>query len=189
MSIPQVSVHQAADEIGDWTPVDVREHHEFEGPLGHIPGSLSLPLGELETSRERLEKGARLLIVCRSGRRSQRACEMLEAMGFEQVANLEGGMIAWNEAKLPLQRKAFASIHSLVENLVAYLSQVTPAAAETVRRSLEELLEQAGSSPEAPSAAALEWALHELADSARHPSPPADLELALAAYRSDLALL
>ena len=189
MSIPQIPVRQAAAQIDDWTALDVREPHEYDGPLGHIAGAQLHPLGRLPASLRETAKDARLLLVCRSGKRSQRACEMLQALGFEQVANLEGGMIAWNEARLPLRRSAFGSIDSLVDNLVAYLAQVTPAGAETVRRSLDELLEQAGSSADAPSAAALEWALHELADSARHPSPPADLELALAAYRSDLALL
>jgi len=77
--------------------VDVREPHEHADfniggvlhPLGRI---LQADVDELESMRDR-----EVVIYCRSGNRSGQACHMLEAMGFTNVRNLVGGMLAWRE--------------------------------------------------------------------------------------------
>ena len=87
---------QALEEIGAAVQVlDVRERDEFEGPLGRIRGARSIPLGELVARSGELPKDRPIVAVCRSGARSAQACVMLAKAGFEQVANLAGGMLRW----------------------------------------------------------------------------------------------
>jgi sulfur dioxygenase len=86
--------------------VDVREPGEYTGQLGHIAGSRLVPLRDLARRVEELEplKQRPLVAVCRSGVRSTTAAAILTSMGFEQVYNLKGGMLAWNDAGLPVER-------------------------------------------------------------------------------------
>lgn len=86
--------------------LDVREPEEFVGELGHIEGSLLVPLDALE---RRLPKLAGyvdrdIVVVCRAGARSASAGAILERAGMKRVFNLEGGMLTWIEAGLPVQR-------------------------------------------------------------------------------------
>ncbi len=76
--------------------LDVRERDEFSGALGHIPGAVSLPLGELDARSGELDATRPVVAVCRSGARSARAVAMLQKAGFKQVANLAGGMLRWH---------------------------------------------------------------------------------------------
>jgi glyoxylase-like metal-dependent hydrolase (beta-lactamase superfamily II)/rhodanese-related sulfurtransferase len=85
--------------------VDVREPEEFVGELGHIEGALLVPLDALG---QRLPKLAGyvdrdIVVVCRAGARSATAAAMLRRAGFSRIANLEGGMLAWVRASLPVQ--------------------------------------------------------------------------------------
>jgi rhodanese-related sulfurtransferase len=87
--------------------LDVREPEEYAGELGHIPGALLLPLKDLARRAETLEtwKPKRLVAVCRAGVRSTTAAAILTSLGFEQVSNMKGGMLAWNDAGLPVERQ------------------------------------------------------------------------------------
>ncbi|MGH7089132.1 MAG: MBL fold metallo-hydrolase, partial [Stellaceae bacterium] len=73
--------------------VDVREPHEFTGPLGHIPGAILIPLGELGARIGELERDRPVIAVCRAGSRSAQAVSVLQQAGFAEVANLAGGML------------------------------------------------------------------------------------------------
>lgn len=84
--------------------IDVREPREYSADLGHIAGSLLMPLGELEAAAQRWPRSPSYVLVCRSGSRSAMGGELLEKMGFASVANLVGGMLAWNKAGLPVER-------------------------------------------------------------------------------------
>lgn len=86
--------------------VDVREPDEYTGQLGHIPGSRLVPLKELAGRADDLApfKQRRVIAVCRSGVRSTTAAAILTSMEFEQVYNMKGGMLAWNDAGLPVER-------------------------------------------------------------------------------------
>jgi adenylyltransferase/sulfurtransferase len=76
------------------TIVDVREVHEFQA--GHLDGSVNIPLGELARRISELPaQAAAVVFVCRSGRRSQTACELSAGAGVQRVADLEGGLLAW----------------------------------------------------------------------------------------------
>jgi rhodanese-related sulfurtransferase len=84
--------------------LDVREDKEFAA--GHIPKAKHIPLGQLANRIQELEKfkGKPVLVTCRSGQRSARACGMLKKAGFETVYNQAGGIIAWERANLPVTK-------------------------------------------------------------------------------------
>ncbi|MCH6545280.1 MAG: MBL fold metallo-hydrolase [Deltaproteobacteria bacterium] len=86
--------------------VDVREPVEYSGELGHISGSLLIPLKELPTRANELEahKNQHIVAICRAGVRSTTAAAILTGLGFEQVSNLRGGMVDWNDQQLPITR-------------------------------------------------------------------------------------
>lgn len=81
--------------------IDVREPEEFDGPLGHIEGAELVPLGELASRAESLAGDKPLVTVCRAGARSAQATVLLRRAGFEQVANLAGGMLRWRARGYP----------------------------------------------------------------------------------------
>lgn len=93
-SIPQIQPHELADEA---VILDVREQDEWD--LGHAPGAVHIPLGDLPARLADLPEAdaGSLAVACRGGGRSSRAVAWLSQQGFE-VANLDGGMIAWNAA-------------------------------------------------------------------------------------------
>ena len=74
--------------------VDVREPDEYAA--GHIPGAVPLPLDRIaaEAARRLPDKDARLLVYCRTGRRSEEGCAALQALGYRQVEDL-GGLLSW----------------------------------------------------------------------------------------------
>lgn len=81
--------------------VDVREDFEYE--MGHIPGSIHLPMGLLETIQMRRDQP--LYIFCARGNRSIRATAYLTSIGYQAI-NVVGGMSAWDG---PLERGAYVS--------------------------------------------------------------------------------
>lgn len=84
--------------------VDVREPDEFVGELGHIPGAELVPLATVEAAAAAWDKNQEIVLVCRSGGRSGRATASLKNLGFTKVVNMTGGMLAYNEAKLPTEK-------------------------------------------------------------------------------------
>lgn len=81
--------------------LDVRSPEEFAHD-GHIAGARLLPLPVLAMRLDELPKETPIVCVCRSGNRSQVACELLARQGF-QVTNLSDGMLGWHRAGLPTQ--------------------------------------------------------------------------------------
>lgn len=86
--------------------IDVREPEEFTGELGHIAGSLLVPLDSLGRRLAKLHGyvDRTVVVVCRAGARSATAGAILRSAGFPRVKNLEGGMLRWTAAMLPVQR-------------------------------------------------------------------------------------
>ena len=86
--------------------LDVREPSEYRGELGHIRGSVLIPLRELAGRAAELDahRVRQIIAVCRSGVRSTTAAAMLTGLGFEEVYNLRDGMVGWNDRKLPVER-------------------------------------------------------------------------------------
>ena len=91
--------------------LDVREPAEFARL--HIPGSINAPRGVLEQSCEwdydetvpELASGREqeIVVICRSGRRSVLAADVLQQLGFSHVVSLRLGIRGWNDAELPLE--------------------------------------------------------------------------------------
>ena len=77
--------------------LDVRTATEFDGPLSHIAGAVLLPIQELEQRVDELNehKEKEIIVICRSGNRSQTGTRILISHGFNAV-NMLGGMEAWN---------------------------------------------------------------------------------------------
>lgn len=85
------------DSGEDLNIVDVREPHEHEE---FNIGGILVPLGEIRAMQvDELEelKDQEVIVYCRSGGRSGQAAMILETMGFQNVKNLTGGMLAWQE--------------------------------------------------------------------------------------------
>ena len=78
--------------------LDVRTATEFDGLLGHIAGAVLLPVQELEQRIDELNehKEKEIIVICRSGNRSQTGTRILISHGFNAV-NMLGGMKAWND--------------------------------------------------------------------------------------------
>ena len=83
---------QVLNQKEDITILDVREVDEFQA--GHIEGALNAPLSTLDKEYEQLDSSKRYYVICQGGMRSERACQFLEAEGFD-VINVEGGMNQW----------------------------------------------------------------------------------------------
>ena len=101
--IQQLTVQQAAEiAAGDKAPlfIDVREPDEYAG--GHARGAVSYPLSAIETWAKTLDANAPVMVICHSGRRSMIACQNLQAKGFAQILNVQGGTAAWIAANLPI---------------------------------------------------------------------------------------
>ncbi|MEW9797131.1 rhodanese-like domain-containing protein [Alteromonas sp. CYL-A6] len=91
-------------EKGEWLLLDVRTPEEFSE--GHIPGAINVPHDEIDAYLSSLtpDKDKTVVVYCRSGRRAKLAIEHLEAQQFNNVQHLEGDMLGWNEARLPVEK-------------------------------------------------------------------------------------
>jgi rhodanese-related sulfurtransferase len=91
--------------------LDIREPAEFN--MLRIPGSINVPRGILEQSCEwdydetvpELASGheREIVVICRSGKRSVLAADVMQEMGFSNVASLKLGIRGWNDAELPME--------------------------------------------------------------------------------------
>lgn len=106
--VEQVAAETAASRLreGEALLVDVREPEEWHA--GRAPEAVHVPLGELGNRLGELPADRDLIIVCRSGARSDRAATALASLGF-RASNLAGGMRAWHAASLPVVTDAGAA--------------------------------------------------------------------------------
>lgn len=82
--------------------VDVRE--PWECAEVRPEDALELPMSQLPAALDQLPRDRELLFICRSGNRSGQVVAYLQANGWEGVSNVEGGMLAWEAAGLPVER-------------------------------------------------------------------------------------
>ena len=101
--VPEVKPAWVAAHLGQFQVVDVRRLDEFVGELGRVPNSQLAPLPQLDAAAEGWDPSAPVVVVCRSGGRSGRAAVALEQKGFQHVASMAGGMLAWNDAALAIE--------------------------------------------------------------------------------------
>jgi rhodanese-related sulfurtransferase len=84
-------------ERGQW--IDVRSASEYA--TGHIPASINIPMEQIETRVDDLEKGVPIVLFCQGGVRAHQVARLLEPCGRD-LAVLEGGTSAWIQAGLPV---------------------------------------------------------------------------------------
>jgi len=102
--IPEVEPEWLAAHPDIGAIVDVREPNEFNAELGHVEGSVLVPLATVETAARAWDRTRPVVLVCRSGGRSGKAALALQAQGFSSVVSLRGGMLAWQARRLPVLR-------------------------------------------------------------------------------------
>ncbi len=84
--------------------LDIRDGADFA--TGHLPRARHIPLGELEKRAQEIHKfrDKPVLVTCRNGNRAGAACRVLRRLGFGNVFQLKGGLAAWEQASLPVER-------------------------------------------------------------------------------------
>lgn len=104
---PSVNPSQATQLINreDALVLDVREPGEYSG--GHILGAKNVPLSRIDSGGAELagkRKDRPVIVCCESGHRSARAAAVLKGQGYTKVLNLAGGIAAWQQAGLPVEK-------------------------------------------------------------------------------------
>jgi rhodanese-related sulfurtransferase len=103
---PWVSAAQATQLINreDALVLDVRDLGEYGA--GHILGAKNLPLARVESGAGDVakKKDAALIVYCDTGDRSAKAASALKKLGYGKVVNLSGGLGAWKQAGLPVEK-------------------------------------------------------------------------------------
>jgi rhodanese-related sulfurtransferase len=98
--VPTVTVPELPTDLpADTTLLDVREQDEWDA--GHAPDALHIPMSELAGRLGELPEDRGVLVICRSGGRSARVTEYLNANGWD-ARNVDGGMQSWQAAGRPL---------------------------------------------------------------------------------------
>ncbi len=102
-----IAPQQATELINreDAVVVDVRPMSDYSS--GHIINAINIPMNGFNNQLNLLEKhkGKPVIVTCRSGAQSSAAARQLKKAGFEKVFNLKGGILAWQNANLPVSRK------------------------------------------------------------------------------------
>jgi len=104
--VEEISVRELKemrDKKGEFTLIDVREPEEVA--ICKLEEALFIPMGELETGVQRLDKQKRYVVHCKMGGRSARAVAFMKEKGFQDVQNLAGGIIAWAEEIDPSMKR------------------------------------------------------------------------------------
>lgn len=103
--IPEITCDKVKEKLGKVRLIDVRSSDEFVGELGHIPGAELVTLGpDLEKFLESGNRLEEIVFVCRSGGRSGSATVQSQRQGYKMAMNMVGGMLKWNDLKLPVTR-------------------------------------------------------------------------------------
>ncbi|MHB8453563.1 MAG: VTT domain-containing protein [Acidiferrobacterales bacterium] len=90
-------LRQRLDRHEDIKVLDVRSARDYAGELGHVPGSLNIPLDDLSGRLRELEihRERPIAVICRTNRMSGRAVQILRDAGFKQALLVDDGMVGW----------------------------------------------------------------------------------------------
>jgi rhodanese-related sulfurtransferase len=101
---PWVTTSEATHLINreDALVVDVRDPGEYS--TGHIIGARNVPVARLDDTDLAKRKGKPVIVYCDTGERAGKAVAALKKQGFERVVNLTGGLSAWQQAGLPVEK-------------------------------------------------------------------------------------
>jgi rhodanese-related sulfurtransferase len=99
-----VDASTAADVAGEAVVLDVRTPAEFAD--GHLAGAVNIDIQDpgFQSTISELDRHTTYLVYCRSGNRSKAATDYMRGLGFSTIYELDGGIVAWNAASLPLDR-------------------------------------------------------------------------------------
>ncbi len=97
-----VKTTRALQDNPDVVLIDVREPNEYSA--GYIAGAKLIPLGQVPARLNEIPKDKTVIVTCRSGNRSGQATSYLRQQGFSNVHNMAGGIVAWQQAGLPLDK-------------------------------------------------------------------------------------
>ncbi len=105
-NVSDIDPKELWERMQDVTIIDVRRPDEYEGELGHIPGAQLMVLDTLPTRVKDIPCDKTVVFVCRSGGRSGRATAFAKEQGYQNVFNMKGGMLLWNEMKLEVEGRS-----------------------------------------------------------------------------------
>lgn len=103
-NVEDVPPQEVLDNSKELVLIDVREISEFHGELGHIPDAELIVLSTLPQQINLIPKDQTVVFICRSGNRSANAAAYAKSVGYNNVYNMIGGMILWNQLQFPTEK-------------------------------------------------------------------------------------
>ena len=105
MALQDITIEQYREEFEgkqEYQLIDVREIAEWEEV--RLPGTVNIPMSEFQARMDELDEEATIVLVCRTGARSQMAGDFLAGSGYENVYNLLEGTMGWLRRELPAEQ-------------------------------------------------------------------------------------
>lgn len=105
LDLPQTVDVDTVAEVKDRDDVvvlDVREQWEYDE--GHIPGVNLIPMNEVPNRLDEIPTDQTVIVTCRSGNRSGQVADFLRQQGYDNVHNMDGGILAWEAAGYDVER-------------------------------------------------------------------------------------
>ncbi|HLH86120.1 MAG TPA: rhodanese-like domain-containing protein [Thermoplasmataceae archaeon] len=99
-TVEEISPGDLFSSLDEWTVIDVREPYEWQS--GTVPGSMKIPMNELQERLGELTRDKKYAVICAHGNRSEYAATYLADMGFK-AATVVGGMYRWIMESLPVE--------------------------------------------------------------------------------------
>lgn len=97
-----VATVRALQSRPDVVLFDVREPYEYQA--GHIPGVKLIPMNDVPNRINEIPRDKTVILTCRSGNRSGQVADFLRKQGFTNVHNMQGGILAWQQAGYPIEK-------------------------------------------------------------------------------------